>query len=93
MFAHLFEDEKQEVQVTCSIGIALSPENGKDFNSLYRCADHALYQAKKQGKSRYVLYNKEKSFCVDEAEYSFLGTAIDSEKEFSDGPDNLARYV
>ncbi len=24
MFAHLFEDEKQEVQVTCSIGIALS---------------------------------------------------------------------
>ena len=30
---------------------------------------------------------------MDEAEYSFLGTAIDSEKEFSDGPDNLARYV
>lgn len=93
MFAHLFENEKQAVQVTCSIGAALYPEDGRDFNSLYQCADRALYQAKKQGKNRYVLYNSEKSFCIEDSEYSSLGTAIDSEQQFSDSPDNLARYV
>ncbi|MBS7008087.1 EAL domain-containing protein [Anaerostipes sp.] len=93
MFGHLFENEKEAVQVTCSIGVALYPENGKDFNSLYRCADIALYQAKKQGKNRYIMYDKDRPLCTEEAECSFLGTAIDSEKQFSDGPDNLARYV
>lgn len=93
MFAHLFAHEKQAVQVTCSIGVALYPRDGKDFNSLYQCADRALYQAKKQGKNRYVLYNSAKSLYVEKTGYSSLGTAIDSEKQFSDGPDNLARYV
>lgn len=93
MFAQLFQEEKQAVQVTCSIGIALYPENGNDFNSLYQSADHALYQAKKQGKNRYVLYNPDRSLGEGKTGYSFLGTAIDSEKRFSDGPDNLARYV
>lgn len=93
MFAHLFEDEKQAVRVTCSIGISLYPDDGKDFKSLYQCADNALYQAKKQGKNRYVRYNGNQSLSVEETGYSSLGTVIDSEKQFSDGPDNLARYV
>ena len=56
-FRHLFDNEKFSIQVTCSIGVAVSPEDGTDFRTLYRHADQALYQAKKQGKNNYVLYD------------------------------------
>lgn len=43
--------------VSGSVGIALYPENGSNFNSLYKHADNALYHAKNQGKDRYSVYN------------------------------------
>lgn len=43
-------------QMSASIGIALSPAGGTDFDSLYRHADTALYQTKKRGKGGYTLY-------------------------------------
>jgi diguanylate cyclase (GGDEF)-like protein/hemerythrin-like metal-binding protein/PAS domain S-box-containing protein len=39
--------------VTTSIGVAFYPNNGHDFESLLTAADHAMYVAKKSGKSRY----------------------------------------
>ena len=42
--------------ITASIGVALSPQAGTDFEKLYRCADIALYQAKKKGKNRFAFY-------------------------------------
>jgi len=39
----------------CSIGIALFPENGSDWQSLFAAADRALYQAKANGRNQYVL--------------------------------------
>ena len=44
--------------VSLSIGIALCPENGWDFQKLYELADQALYDAKKNGKARYSVYHK-----------------------------------
>lgn len=44
--------------LSASIGIALCPENGATFDELYRSADIALYQAKKNGKDSYVLYQQ-----------------------------------
>lgn len=41
--------DAQHFSPTCSIGSALYPENGSDFEELIQKADHALYEAKKKG--------------------------------------------
>ena len=40
-----------------SIGIALAPEDGTDFATLYNCADKALYYVKHNGKSSYHFFS------------------------------------
>ncbi|WP_456448844.1 EAL domain-containing protein [Thiolapillus sp.] len=47
-----------ELRPRCSIGIARYPEDGQDLNSLLKAADSAMYAAKKQGRHRYVFYEK-----------------------------------
>ncbi len=44
---------------TASIGASIYPRDGKDFTELYKAADNALYEAKKQGKNRLIYYNSE----------------------------------
>jgi diguanylate cyclase (GGDEF)-like protein len=39
-------------QVTFSAGVAAYPANGADLQTLYRAADHTLYQAKATGRAR-----------------------------------------
>lgn len=46
-----------ECQLSCSIGISFSPDNGTTFQDLFLCADRALYQAKNYGKNCYVFYD------------------------------------
>jgi diguanylate cyclase (GGDEF)-like protein len=46
----------QRVIVTPSIGIAIYPEHGQDPDTLINHADKAMYQAKKQGKNNYQIY-------------------------------------
>lgn len=43
--------------VTCSIGVALYPQNGKTVEELLKHADLAMYRAKAAGRNRYVLYD------------------------------------
>ncbi len=45
--------------LTCSIGVAIVPEHGKCFSSLYHKADMALYRAKHEGKNRCCLFHSE----------------------------------
>ena len=40
--------------VTASIGVAMIPENGRDFDTLYKKVDAALYRQKAQGKNGYL---------------------------------------
>ena len=44
--------EKLGVNVSCSVGVAVSHRTGEDFSALYQRADRALYQAKSLGKGR-----------------------------------------
>lgn len=48
--------------ITLSIGIAMYPDNGKDFKTLFKCADEALYYVKKHGRASCHVYDgKEKT--------------------------------
>lgn len=44
-------------KISCSIGMALYPQHGEDFETLYQNADKALYQSKGLGKNRASIYS------------------------------------
>lgn len=92
MFRNLFQDDKQQIEVSCSIGVAIYPQHGDDFQSLYRSADLALYQAKEQGKNRYVMFDPANRKLAN-SQYSSLGARIDSDGRVQELPENLVNYV
>ena len=49
--------EKNDLRTTCSVGIVIVPNRYVDYNTLYKYADEAMYEAKKCGKCRYVIYD------------------------------------
>jgi len=49
--------EGQACHVGASIGISLCPAGGQDVQTLVKQADVAMYQAKRQGKNCFVLYD------------------------------------
>lgn len=46
--------KNEDYQIRCSIGVAISPEDGITYPSLFEKADHRLYEAKKHGKHTYI---------------------------------------
>ncbi len=56
---NLFMGQETTCSLSCSIGVALSPEHGTTYVDLFRHADQALYQAKNLGRGRYVFYSGE----------------------------------
>ncbi len=52
-----YSGEYKDYSVSGSIGIALYPRDGSNYEALYQNADKALHQAKMQGKNRYTLYS------------------------------------
>lgn len=53
---HLPTEEK-EIHVTCSIGIAIFPYHGMNYEELFNKADKAVYTAKANGKNGYRIYD------------------------------------
>lgn len=51
--------QEQELFVTASLGIALSPYDGEDGQTLLRNADAAMYQAKSRGRNNFQVYFEE----------------------------------
>jgi two-component system cell cycle response regulator len=54
----VFRHGQVPVRVTISVGLAVSPEHGTDKALLLSRADQALYQAKKQGRNRVVVWRQ-----------------------------------
>lgn len=43
--------------ISASVGIAVAPNDGCTYKDLYQKADLGLYQAKVEGRNRFVLYS------------------------------------
>jgi diguanylate cyclase (GGDEF)-like protein len=57
-FFHEFKaGEYVKYSATASIGAAIFPRDGKDFEAMYKAADQALYMAKKRGKNQLAFYH------------------------------------
>ena len=52
-----YSKEGEEIKISVSIGIAFSKKGRQDYESLYHCADKALYQTKRKGKDGYTVYS------------------------------------
>ncbi|NLF47142.1 MAG: GGDEF domain-containing protein [Clostridiales bacterium] len=46
-----------EKNISCSIGVAVSPEKGTDFKTLFARADKAMYDAKRKGKNTFSIFD------------------------------------
>ncbi|MBZ4671083.1 MAG: hypothetical protein JG769_1387 [Oscillospiraceae bacterium] len=47
---------KESVKVSGSVGISTYPADGRDYETLLKKADEALYEAKRKGKNRYCKF-------------------------------------
>lgn len=56
VFRYPYRNETVEYKISGSIGGAMYPADGSDYETLLDHADCALYEAKKRGKDQYVLY-------------------------------------
>jgi diguanylate cyclase (GGDEF)-like protein/PAS domain S-box-containing protein len=51
--------DEHELVVTPSIGIAMYPADGEDFEALSKCADVAMYRAKQEGRNGFRFFTPE----------------------------------
>ncbi|MDD2829645.1 MAG: EAL domain-containing protein [Sulfuricurvum sp.] len=54
-----FYINSHELSLTTSIGIALYPNDGEDFESLYKNADTAMYRVKQDGRNGYCFFTED----------------------------------
>lgn len=54
-----YQIRQYELSVTPSVGIAIYPADGTDFDRLYQCADVAMYRAKRDGRNCFRFFTSE----------------------------------
>lgn len=57
-FSRSFLVEQFELNITASIGIAIYPEDGYDFETVLKASDLTMYQAKQRGRNRFQFTTK-----------------------------------
>ena len=75
---NLTVDDKKNM-VTASIGVAIAPQNGRDYDSLFAAADKAVYYVKNHGKNGY--------YC------DFLADKEDDDKKHTDIKGNGKKHT
>lgn len=53
--------DEHDIQIGCSIGISIFPDDSKEAIGLTRCADIAMYAAKGTGRNQYYYYHRQNS--------------------------------
>ncbi|MCK9161274.1 MAG: GGDEF domain-containing protein [Arcobacteraceae bacterium] len=57
--------ESSTITKTISIGMAMYPDNSKSIDHIFKYADIALYEAKRQGRNKVVMFSQEQLTGVD----------------------------
>lgn len=57
-FKAITAGELRHLPISCSVGIALYPQDGTTYEKLVRKADQALYSAKRYGKNTYYFFSE-----------------------------------
>jgi len=72
--------DDKEMAISISVGVAVYPEDGADFGTLFRKADMAMYRAKDAGRNTYRFFNEEMNNDVTEqvTMYSGLRRAVET---------------
>jgi diguanylate cyclase (GGDEF)-like protein/PAS domain S-box-containing protein len=55
------------IQPRGSLGIALYPDHGSDMEEVWRCADTAMYRAKRAGGNRYIVAGPDATTSADDS--------------------------
>lgn len=88
---NIFEQNVSQCHPSCSIGISFCPQDGMDFETLFKNSDIALYGAKSQGKNQFLLYDKEtmdRGFGMPQPQ-----TAANTRIESNDNQDKLTSEI
>lgn len=94
VFQNIFQNQKQKMPLSCSIGIALAPAQGRTYYDLFNRADRALYRAKAKGKNMFVFFDEQDEQSDFQQCYgSTVNNRIDSDEEPGLADDNLVRYA
>jgi len=52
-----YDLEGNKIKITCSVGIAIFPNDGLSVDELIHAADQAMYNVKKEGRNQYKFYS------------------------------------
>jgi diguanylate cyclase (GGDEF)-like protein/PAS domain S-box-containing protein len=74
VIAQPFRIQGKELFISTSVGIATYPLDGEDQETLYKCADAAMYHAKSMGRSNYQFYSHDLGSKA--SEYIAIGTSL-----------------
>ncbi len=85
-FARSYEQNGQVINISASVGIATTSDS-KDFETIYKYADIALYNTKAAGKNGFNLYTGNESLV-----YKSERTSIESEATSEDPMDSISIF-
>lgn len=68
-----FTAQQQELSLSCSMGVALYPQDGDDFETLLNRSGMAMYEAKTSGRNTYRFFNADMNSAANETLSIALG--------------------
>lgn len=83
-----YSQRGKSYQISASIGIAIYPAHGKQYDDLYSHSDSALYAAKNSGRNQAALYNDTMRGTASDTDFDPLGLL-----ELRTFEDSISNYV